>query len=76
MGDEFKGPPEWLGDHHTRRLARHYLERRKDAHERLLAACEQSSDPDVRGAYAAYVDLKEFSARLIGREQGSKNDDD
>lgn len=74
--DEERPPIDWVQDPHTLRLAKRYDEVRRDAHERLLASCERSSDPEVRGEYEAYVAAKKFFAHLRGGKIGSKDDDE
>lgn len=67
-------PDDWVRDPHTLKLLRRYQELRKDAHERLMQACENSTDPEVRGAHVRYEAARMFALHLNGGKIGSKND--
>lgn len=75
MFDPEEVPPEdWVRDPHTLKLRTRYHELRTDAHERLMQACEQSTDPEVRGHYERYHAARMFSLHLSGGKIGSRND--
>lgn len=67
-------PLDWVQDPHTLKLRKRYLEQRKEAHERLMSACEHSTDPDVRGMWERYEATRKFSDHLGGGKIGSRDD--